>query len=91
MHDRFLDEPTDDHSASLDSLMIMAERELAAFFTAVAELFGSEQARLSLEDWLEELQSLDRLPGLRNCDWRQVTVAVLSRLAARVNASRPLP
>lgn len=90
MHDRFLDEPTNDQSASLDGLITMAERELAAFFTAVTELLGSEQATLSVEDWLQELESLDRLPGLSTSDWRQVTMAVLSRLAARVNASRPL-
>ena len=90
MHERFLDEPTNDQNASLDGLIKMAERELGAFFAAVTELFGPEQARLSVEDWLEELESLDTLPGLRNCDWRQVTLAVLTRLANRVNASQPL-
>ena len=87
MHERFLDEMSD-QSASLDSLIRMAERELGAFFAAVTELFGPEQARLSVEDWLEELQSLDTLPGLRNCDWREVTVAASTRLATRVNASK---
>ena len=90
MHERFPDEPTDDQNASLDGLIKMAERELGAFFAAVTELFGPEQARLSVEDWLEELESLDMLPGLRNFDWRQVTLAVLTRLANRVNASQPL-
>ena len=90
MHERFLDEPTNDQNASSDDLIKMAERELGAFFAAVTELFGPEQARLSVEDWLQELESLDTLPGLRNCDWRQVTLAVLTRLANRVNASKSL-
>ena len=90
MHERFLDEPTNDQNTSLDGLTKMAERELGAFFAAVTELFGPEQARLSVEDWLQELESLDTLPGLRNCDWRQVTLAVLTRLANRVNASKSL-
>jgi hypothetical protein len=85
MHERFLHE-TNDQSPSLDSLIRMAERELGAFFAAVTELFGPEQATLSVEDWLEELQSLHTLPGLRNCDWREVTVAALTRLATRVNS-----
>lgn len=34
----------------------MAERELSAFLTAVAERFGVVQARLSAEDWLDESQ-----------------------------------
>jgi hypothetical protein len=34
----------------------MAERELSAFIRAVTELFSPEQARLSTEDWLDELE-----------------------------------
>ena len=90
MHERFVDEPTNDPSASLDGVIRTAEQELGAFFAAVTELFGPEQARLSVEDWLEELQSLDTLPGLKNCDWRQVTIAASIRLASRVNASKSL-
>ncbi len=33
----------------------MAEQELSAFFNAVTDLFGSEQAEISAEDWLREL------------------------------------
>ena len=33
-----------------------AERELAAFIGAVTELFGAEQARLSAQYWLGELE-----------------------------------
>ena len=43
-------------------LMMMAERELSAFFDAVTQLFGSEQAELSAEDWLRELIEIDGLP-----------------------------
>lgn len=32
-------------------LIAVAEKELAAFFSAVAELFGSEQARRAAGDW----------------------------------------
>jgi hypothetical protein len=34
--------------------LTLAERELSAFFRAVTDLFGAEQAELSAEDWLRE-------------------------------------
>ena len=76
-------EPAND----LDGLLTTAERELAALFTAVTELFGSEQARLTAEEWVEEVESLDSLAGLTSSDWRQVTVAVLARRARLLDAS----
>lgn len=67
-------------------LTTMAERELSAFIRAVTELFGSEQAELSAEDWLDELNESDDLPA-SICDWRRITAKVSARLAGRVNAS----
>ena len=71
----------------------MAEQELAAFFSAVTQSFGSEQAELSAEDWLHELSALN-IDDLRNNDlsasprqWRLLTVKASSRLAGRVNVS----
>jgi hypothetical protein len=43
--------------------MSLAERELAAFFGAVKELFGSELAELSANEWLRELEATDDLPS----------------------------
>jgi hypothetical protein len=74
-------ERTGNHSLTCADLMTMAERELSAFIRAVTELFGSEQARLSAEDWLDELASMDCLPGSTSRDWRAVTIAALARLA----------
>jgi hypothetical protein len=68
-------------------LMTMAERELGAFITAVTELFGSEQAKLAAEDWLDECVLMEALPGLTSRDWRSITIAASVRLAYRVNAS----
>ena len=66
--------------------MTMAERELSAFFNAVTQLFGSEQAALSAEDWLQELNGIDGLPNSAR-GWRLITAKVSTRLASRVNAS----
>jgi hypothetical protein len=67
-------------------LMTMAERELSAFFNAVTQSFGSEQAELSAEDWLQELSGIDGLPTSVR-EWRLITAKVSTRLASRVNAS----
>jgi hypothetical protein len=74
-------ERSSNHSPTCADLMTMAQRELSAFIRAVTDLFGSEQARLSAEDWLDELASMDCLPGSTSRDWRAVTIAALARLA----------
>ena len=64
----------------------MAERELASFLSAVTELFGSEQAEHSADDWLHELIKIDGLPASTR-EWRLITARASTRLANRVNAS----
>jgi hypothetical protein len=66
----------------------MAERELSAFFNAITQLFGPEQAELSAEDWLQELIEIDSLPTSAR-EWRLITAIVSTRLSSRVNASSP--
>jgi hypothetical protein len=66
--------------------MSLAERELSAFFNAVTQLFGSEQADLAAEDWLHELIEIDCLPASAR-EWRLITAKVSTRLPGGVNAS----
>jgi hypothetical protein len=68
--------------------MSLAERELSAFFNAVTQLFGSEQADLAAENWLHELIEIDRLPASAR-EWRLITAKVSTRLLGGVNASSP--
>jgi len=67
-------------------LATMAERELSAFFNAVTQLFGSEQAERAAEDWLQELIKIDGLPATTR-EWRLITTKVTTRLPGGVNAS----
>jgi alkylhydroperoxidase/carboxymuconolactone decarboxylase family protein YurZ len=67
-------------------LMTMAERELSAFFNAVTQLFGTEEAEISAKDWLRELIEIDGLPASTR-EWRLITAKASTRLANRVNAS----
>ena len=67
------------------AVLPIAEKELAAFARAVTELFGAEQARRAVEDWIEELELSDWPTGSAPPDCRQVTIAAAARLANRVN------
>jgi hypothetical protein len=78
--------PSNNSTPTCTDLMTMAERELSAFFNAVTELFGSEQAELSAENWLQELIEIDSLPASTR-EWRLITAKVSTRLASRVTAS----
>jgi hypothetical protein len=66
--------------------MTMAEREFSAFFNAITQLFGSEQAELSAEDWLHELIEIEGLPTSAR-EWRLITAKASTRLPSGVNAS----
>lgn len=77
--------------ANCADLMIMAERELAAFLGAVTELYGAEQAEVAAEVWLHELQAMNSLPGATTGDWRAVTVAALSRLTNGLDDTEAIP
>ena len=68
--------------------MIIAERELAAFLSAVTELYGTEPAEMAAEVWLDELEMMNSLPGPVSRDWRKVTVAALARLASLLTATK---
>jgi hypothetical protein len=65
--------------------IVIAKRELGAYIRAVAELFGPEQARLAAEDWVDELELMDALPGRTRRDWGSLTVAASAQLARRLN------
>jgi DMSO/TMAO reductase YedYZ molybdopterin-dependent catalytic subunit len=73
------------HSPADADLIVIAERELGAFISAVTELFGPEQARLAAEDWVDELELMDALTGPTRRDWGSITVAASARLASRLN------
>jgi len=64
----------------------LAERELAAFFTAVTELYGPEQAEASAQDWLRQLMATNGLPDSIR-EWRTLTIAAAAQLASRVTTS----
>ena len=64
----------------------MAEQELSAFFNAVKQLFGPEQAEVAAEDWLRALIDTKDLPASTR-EWRLITAKVSNQLANRVNVS----
>jgi hypothetical protein len=79
-------EPPKNSNPPCPDLTTMAERELSALFNAISQMFGSEQAQLSAEDWMHELIEIDGLPASTR-EWRLITTKVLTRLARRLSAS----
>src|SRR5260370_26728324 len=59
--------------------LVLAEKELAAFVSAVHKLFGAEQARQSALHWIEELERMDWPSGEAIPDWRRATVVASAR------------
>lgn len=82
-----MDELVLNRPLTAQDLMTMANRELSAFFSAVTELFGLEQAEQSAEDWLRELAASRDVPASTH-QWRTLTVTAAARLASRVNHSK---
>ena len=78
--------PSKNSNHPCPDLTTLAERELSAFFNAVTQLFGSEQAEVSAKDWLHELREIDGLPTSAR-EWRLITAKVSTRLPSGVNAS----
>jgi hypothetical protein len=63
-----------------DRFLVLSEKELSAFISAVEELFGAEQARQSALDWIEELELMDWPLGDAIPDWRRATLGASARL-----------
>ncbi len=61
-----------------------AQRELAAFYEAVSETYGPEEAMRAALDWIEELARTDEPAGGRTPNWRKTTISAASGLASRV-------
>ena len=78
--------PSKNSTSLCDDVTVMAERELSAFFNAITQLFGPEQAEISAEDWLHELIEIDGLPTSAR-EWRLITAKVSTRLPNGVKAS----
>jgi hypothetical protein len=85
MNQLMINKPRNNHDLHCAGAMAMAERELAAFFSAVTELFGPELAEISAEEWLEELAATNNLPSSAR-EWRRITHNICKRLAARWSA-----
>jgi hypothetical protein len=79
-----IDGTTDDRVGFSDRLLPRAEKELGAFARAVNKLFGSAHAGQSIEDWVEEFESIDWPAGSTTPNWRRVTIVAAARLASRV-------
>jgi hypothetical protein len=79
-----IDGTTDDRVGFSDRLLPRAEKELGAFAQAINKLFSSAHIGQSIEDWVEEFESIDWPAGAAIPDWRRVTIVAAARLASRL-------
>jgi hypothetical protein len=86
MHSFHRKKPLQNSPSDCAAMATMGERELAAFFRAVTELFGPEQAKLAAEDWFDEFSQCPSLPASPR-EWREVTARASARLAGWVEFS----
>lgn len=62
-------------------ILATAERELAAFISAVDKLFGPAVTPIAAEYWMEELNRVDWSLPRTDPNWRSITIAAAARLA----------
>jgi hypothetical protein len=74
-----------------NGLVVLAEKELSAFISAVDKLFGAKQARQSALDWIEELELMDWPSGESIPDWRRATLGASARLGTLMSSSGEPP
>ena len=77
--------PMNQIADSQAKLIAIAERELSAFFSAVAGSFGPEEATLAAKDWVQQLEAMKTMPVLPR-QFRQLSINASRRLAKRVGA-----
>jgi hypothetical protein len=77
-------------SPAYSELVRKTERELGAFISAVTELCGAEQARLSAIDWLDQFESINEVSGSTTHDWRLVTARAAVCLVNRLHVKSPM-
>ncbi len=73
----------DQEERAITPPLLSAEKELSAFFAAVHQLFGAEQAQKAAENWIQELEETDSSSEASLVDWRGVTIAAAARFAGR--------
>ena len=71
-------------AARVADLLRTAERELAAFYTAVVGRYGPEEARRAAYDWIEEMETMDWPLVGAVPNWRRVSFAAANCVALRI-------
>jgi hypothetical protein len=77
---------TNQAAYSRAKLIASAERELSAFFRAVAGSFGAEEATFAAKDWLRQLEGMKTPPASAR-QLRLLSINASAKLAKRVNSA----
>jgi hypothetical protein len=66
------------------NLLMTAERELTAFYTAVVRRYGPEEARRAAFDWIREIKIMSWPSDGAVPNWRHVSIVAADCLSSRV-------
>jgi hypothetical protein len=78
-------------SGLVDVLLMTAERELAAFYTAVVRSYGPEEASKAAYDWIEEAKTMDWTANGAVPNWCHASNVAADLLASRIIERSPYP
>ena len=70
-------------------LLLTAERELAAFYSAVVRRYGPEEATKAAHDWINEMETMNWPSDGAVPKWRHVSIAAAHCLASRIIEHSP--
>jgi hypothetical protein len=70
-------------------LLMTAGRELAAFYMAVVQRYGPEEARRAAYDWIKEVETVNWPSDGAVPNWRHVSIVAADCLASRVIGHPP--
>jgi hypothetical protein len=70
-------------------LLMTAERELAAFYTAVLRRYGPEEVRRAAYDWIDEMETMNWPLDGAVPNWRHFSIMAAVWLSSRVFESSP--
>lgn len=79
-----------DRDLTCSELLTAAQRELAALFRSVAEVFGREQAEQLADDWLRALEASPALPRSQR-EWQRMSIPLIAQRAERCRRVIPMP
>jgi hypothetical protein len=67
-----------------EEFLTTAQKELVAFYKTVCSLYGTKEAEMAAQDWIERLETMDWPADGTLPNWHHVTIGAADCLASRI-------